>query len=232
MMTMTGAPLPRMTEAQATSSPTMTACQMAGLRPDQQDRDGDHQHQREQGVGQDGGFQPDLPRVEQRRCGGQRRSPGGQPPGAQHRVDDRGQRDSHQVLQRGHEQQAVERLEHPQQHGIAGRAGLAQVEVGALLHIGERVLDEQRGLEPQRGDDPREHGHAGRDGEQPVVAPQRGRGQAGRRAPRRGGQATRLEGDLRRPELPVARPAGVPPPSVPPRGLVRRPVNDFPPPGI
>ena len=31
MITMTGAPLPRMTAAQATSSPTMTACQMAGL---------------------------------------------------------------------------------------------------------------------------------------------------------------------------------------------------------
>ena len=29
MITMTGAPLPRMTAAQATSSPTMTACQMA-----------------------------------------------------------------------------------------------------------------------------------------------------------------------------------------------------------
>jgi hypothetical protein len=31
MTTTTGAPLPRMTEAQATSSPTMTACQIAGL---------------------------------------------------------------------------------------------------------------------------------------------------------------------------------------------------------
>ena len=31
MITKTGAPLPRMTEAQATSSPTITACQIAGL---------------------------------------------------------------------------------------------------------------------------------------------------------------------------------------------------------
>ena len=31
MMTNTGAPLPRMIEAQATSSPTITACQIAGL---------------------------------------------------------------------------------------------------------------------------------------------------------------------------------------------------------
>ena len=31
MITNTGAPLPRMTEAQETSSPTITACQMAGL---------------------------------------------------------------------------------------------------------------------------------------------------------------------------------------------------------
>src|ERR1035437_10050991 len=30
--TMTGAPLPRMTAAQATSTPTMTACQIVGLR--------------------------------------------------------------------------------------------------------------------------------------------------------------------------------------------------------
>ena len=31
MTTKTGAPLPRMIEAQATSSPTITACQMVGL---------------------------------------------------------------------------------------------------------------------------------------------------------------------------------------------------------
>ena len=31
MMTKTGAPLPRMIEGQATSRPTITACQMAGL---------------------------------------------------------------------------------------------------------------------------------------------------------------------------------------------------------
>ena len=31
MITMTGAPLPRMIEAQATSRPTITACQIAGL---------------------------------------------------------------------------------------------------------------------------------------------------------------------------------------------------------
>ena len=46
MTTMTGAPLPRMTEAQETSSPTMTACQIAPPGPADQDRHGDHENQR------------------------------------------------------------------------------------------------------------------------------------------------------------------------------------------
>ena len=202
MTTKTGAPLPRMTEAQETSSPTITACQIAGLGRTIEDRHGDHQHQREQGVRQDRGLEPDLPRVEQRRHGGQRRAPGRQPPAPQHRVDDRAERDAHQVLHRGHQQQAVERLEQVQHQRVPGRPELGQrQQLDALLHVGEGVLDEQRGLEAERGDHPRDDRKAGRDREQPVVAPQRGRRQ--RRPPRaraRRGQRAGVEGDLRRPQ--------------------------------
>ena len=67
------------------------------------------------------------------------------------------------------------------------------------------------GLEPERGDDPRDERQANRDGEQPVVPPQRGWRQRGRRQPGRAGPDPRsrrpgVPGDLGRPDPEAARP--------------------------
>ena len=175
--------------------------------PGQQQRGRRHQHQVVQRVRQDVGLDRDLARVEQDGERGQARAPGGQAPVAEHGVDDDRDADPHDVLDGGDRQQGVrQRLEHIEQQRVAGRPDHAQLALGGLVHVQERVRGEQRGPERQRREHPGNHRERRQDYQQAMAAPQRTRRDGARDpAQRPPGRVAVPAQSLWQPPLPVPR---------------------------
>ncbi len=103
------------------------------------------------------------------RDGGERRGPGGQPVAARQQVDEHAHGQAHQVLDGGHQREAVQRPQHPQHEAVAAHpAGVGdQPQPGGQVR--RRVAAEPHDRpERQRSQHPQHEGRQQHQPEQPV----------------------------------------------------------------
>jgi hypothetical protein len=89
------------------------------------------------------------------------------------RVDHDGDAEPHQVLPAGHQGEAVERLERPQEEGVADRPGRVGLGPQGVADVDERIGEPQRARIAEGRDRAQDRPGRERDGERPMTADER-----------------------------------------------------------